>query len=167
MNWKVGCALIPVLMLLWAGVSDSDPVPRRLTDLSEGYRRPAEIPFPADNRYYPAKAQLGRTLFFDPILSGSRARSCASCHNPGLSWGDGLPLALGEDQKALALRAPTLLAVAWMPRLGWDGKFRDIESVAFGPITSTANMNLPEAALIERLSGIAGYVSAFAATFGE
>ena len=167
MNWKVGCAFIPALMLLWVGISDSDPAPLRLIDLREGYRRPVEIPFPADNPYHAAKAQLGRTLFFDPILSGSRARSCGSCHNPGLSWGDGLPQALGEGQKALALRAPTLLAVAWMPRLGWDGKFRDIESVAFGPITSAANMNLPEAALIERLSAIPGYVNAFASAFGE
>jgi len=167
MNWKPSCALIPVLMLLWAGVSGSDPAPLRLTDLREGYRRPAEIPFPADNPYHTAKAELGRTLFFDPILSGSRSRSCGSCHNPGLSWSDGLAQALGEGQKALALRSPTLLAVAWMPRLGWDGKFRDIESVAFGPITSAANMNLPEAALIERLSAIPGYVNAFASAFGE
>ena len=167
MNWKIGCALIPVLMLFWVGVSDSDPAALRLIDLREGYRRPAEIPFPADNPYHAAKAQLGQTLFFDPILSGSRSRSCGTCHNPGLSWGDGLPQAIGEGQKALALRAPTLLAVAWMPRLGWDGKFSDIESVAFGPITSAANMNLSEAALIERLSAIPGYVNAFASAFGE
>jgi cytochrome c peroxidase len=167
MNWKIGCALIPVLMLFWVGVSDSDPAALRLIDLREGYRRPAEIPFPADNPYHAAKAQLGQTLFFDPILSGSRSRSCGTCHNPGLSWGDGLPQAIGEGQKALALRAPTLLAVAWMPRLGWDGKFSDIESVAFGPITSAANMNLSEAALIERLSAIPGYVNAFGAAFGE
>ena len=86
-------------------------------------------------------------LFFDPILSGSGTRSCGTCHNPTLAWGDGAARAVGEGQKKLALRSPTLLDVAWIPRLGWDGKFRDLESVAFGPITSRANMNLPEAAL--------------------
>ena len=59
----------------------------------EKFRRPAEIPFPASNPYSEAKSKLGRTLFFDPILSGSKARSCASCHNPGLSWADGQPRA--------------------------------------------------------------------------
>src|SRR6266699_2002032 len=46
------------------------------------YHRPEAIPFPPDNPYSDAKARLGRTLFFDPIFSGSGVRSCASCHNP-------------------------------------------------------------------------------------
>ena len=131
----------------------------------ESFRRPAEIPFPEANPYTEAKSRLGRTLFFDPILSGSRARSCATCHNPGLSWSDGQPKAIGEKQ--LPLRSPSLLNVAWTPKLGWDGHFRDLEAVAFGPITSPANMNLPEKALIERLSAIPGYVDAFDAAFGK
>jgi cytochrome c peroxidase len=134
--------------------------------LREAYRRPAAIPYPDDNPYTKSKAELGRALFFDPILSKDSARSCASCHNPRLSWGDGLALAIGDKQAALPLRSPTLLDVAWTPRLGWDGKFRDLEAVAFGPITSPANMNMPAAALVARLSGMPGYVKAFAAAFG-
>ncbi len=133
----------------------------------QSYHRPANIPFPKSDPYSPAKAKLGRMLFFDPILSGAKVRSCASCHNPGLSWADGQPLAVGEDQKPLPLRTPTLLNVAWTPRLGWDGHFRDLESVAIGPITANDNMNLSEAAMTERLTAIPGYVSAFHAAFGE
>jgi cytochrome c peroxidase len=106
-------------------------------------------------------------MFFDPLLSGSSVRSCATCHNPGLSWGDGLPRALAEGQKPLALRSPTLLNVAWIPKLGWDGHFRDLESVAMGPITGASNMNLPEKDLLARLNAIPGYVDAFHAAFGE
>jgi cytochrome c peroxidase len=106
-------------------------------------------------------------LFFDPVLSGSRARSCASCHNPGLSWGDGLARSIGDGQQAMGLRAPTLLDIAWVPRLGWDGKFRNLESVAFAPITSAANMNLPEKVLLERLEAIPGYVRSFVEAFDE
>src|ERR1700712_5585047 len=56
------------------------------------YRRPQEpaAPHPEQNPFSPAKAELGRMLFFDPLLSNSGSRSCASCHNPSLSWGDGL-----------------------------------------------------------------------------
>src|SRR6202035_1849404 len=93
--------------------------------------------------------------------------SGASCHNPGLSWGDGRPHARGEGTGPMALRSPTLLNVAWMPRLGWDGKFRDLESVAFAPITSAANMNLSEAALIARLAAEPSFVAAFAGAFPE
>lgn len=131
------------------------------------YRRPAEIPFPAANPYSDAKHRLGQMLFFDPILSGSKSHACASCHNPGLSWADGRMRAIGEKQEALPLRSPTLLNVAWTPKLGWDGHFRNLESVAVGPLTAPGNMNLPEAAMIQRLSAVPAYTEAFDAAFGE
>jgi cytochrome c peroxidase len=155
-------------LLLWTGVAslaegakDHDPPAQR-----ESYRRPTAIPYPDANPYSAAKAELGRMLFFDPILSGSRTRSCASCHNPGLSWGDGRAVALGDGSAPMALRSPTLLGVAWLPRLGWDGKFRDVEAVTFAAISGPANMNLAEAEAIERLAAIPGYVHAFAEVFG-
>jgi cytochrome c peroxidase len=132
----------------------------------EQYLRPSEIPFPDSNPYSDEKFKLGRSLFFDPLLSGSEIRSCASCHVPGLSWADGRPRAIGEKQQPLSLRTPTLLNVAWTPKLGWDGHFRDLEGVAFGPITAAENMNLSEHDLIERLAAISGYVEAFGAAFG-
>jgi cytochrome c peroxidase len=170
MNWKTAGGLVLLLLLLlltWAGASFSDNPSLGRDYLRERYRRPVAIPFPADNPFSAAKLELGRTLFFDPILSGPGSHSCGSCHQPTLAWGDGRPRAVGVAQAPLALRSPTLLAVAWMPLLGWDGKFRDLESVAFTPITAAANMNLPEDALIERLSSIPGYLDAFTAAFGE
>jgi cytochrome c peroxidase len=165
--WKTGGIVALGLLLLWTGMSISRNAPPFQTERRDAFRRPAEIPHPESNPHSVAKAALGRTLFFDPVLSGSQTRSCATCHNPALSWGDGLPRAIGEKQAVLPLRSPTLIAVAWMPRLGWDGKFRDIEAVTFGPITSKTNMNLPEPELLARLSAIPGYVRAFNAAFGE
>jgi cytochrome c peroxidase len=54
-----------------------------------------------------------------------------------------------------------------VPRPGWDGHFRNLEAVAFGPITAPGIMNLPEKELINRLAEIPGYVSAFHAAFGD
>jgi len=52
--------------------------------------------------------------------------------------------------------------------LGWDGKFKDLESVAFGPITNPANMGgLSEAELIARLSAVPAYLDAFTDAFGD
>jgi cytochrome c peroxidase len=131
------------------------------------YHRPKEIPFPKDDPYSAAKLTLGRLLFWDPLLSGSRTVSCASCHNPALSWGDGLPRAVGEKDDKLALRTPTLLNVAWIPELGWTGHFLSLEAVTFGPITGAKNMNLSKKELLKRLSAIPGYDSAFQMAFGE
>ena len=61
------------------------------------YVRPTEIPFPADNPYAPAKAELGKTLFFDPRLSRSGVQACVSCHNPSFGWEDGHKTAVGES----------------------------------------------------------------------
>ena len=166
MNWSVGRALVVLLLPLWAAGSVAHVVLPDSGGAREDYRRPTGIPYPDANPFSEAKAELGRMLLFDPILSGSRSRSCATCHNPSLSWGDGLARAVGEGQVAMAVRAPTLLNVAWTPRLGWDGKFRDLESVAFTPITSAVGMNLSEPIAIERLASIPGYVRSFASAFG-
>lgn len=131
------------------------------------YKHPSRIPFPDSNPYTPAKAQLGRILFFDPILSGSRKISCSSCHNPSKSWADGLQHAVGEVPTGLKIRTPTLIDIAFVDVLGWDGKFPDLESVAFGPLMSPRNMNITERELLRRLRSAPRYVAAFTAAFGN
>lgn len=165
--WTCGGLACVLALILCAGTSFSNDAPVDRATWQEKYRRPAEIPFPEGNPYSEAKFKLGRMLFFDPIMSGSETRACASCHNPGLSWGDGLPRAIGEKQATLPLRSPTLLNVAWSAQLGWDGHFRNLEAVAFGPLLAPNNMNTSEQSLIARLSAIPGYVEAFHAAFKD
>ncbi len=60
----------------------------------------AQVPPPltdADFRPVNAiEAALGQLLFYDPILSGNREVSCATCHHPALGTGDGLSLGIGD-----------------------------------------------------------------------
>jgi cytochrome c peroxidase len=42
------------------------------------------------------EARLGQLLFYDPILSGNRTVSCATCHHPRFATSDGLSLGLGD-----------------------------------------------------------------------
>lgn len=132
----------------------------------DDFRRPKNIPFPDDNPYGAAKATLGRALFFDPALSGTGTRSCASCHQPGLSWGDGLAHAVGSGGR-MALRSPTLLNLAWIDAFGWDGKFDSIEAVAFSAILGHGNMDQTEPRLLARLAAIPGYARAFERAFAD
>ena len=48
-----------------------------------------------------AEVALGQLLFYDPILSGNRNISCATCHHPRFATGDGVSLGLGEGGKGL------------------------------------------------------------------
>ena len=141
--WAV-CGLVLLLAGHPCRAGDTKAGDTPAADIRAEYRRPADIPFPDDNPYSAAKATLGRALFFDPMLSGSGSHSCATCHIPRLSWGDGLARAVGWGGQALPLRSPTLLNVAWLSILGWDGKFEDLESVAFAPLLAPSNMHQTE-----------------------
>jgi cytochrome c peroxidase len=50
--------------------------------------------------------------------------------------------------------------------LGWDGKFQDLESVAFTPLLAPANMHQTEPELVGTLNSVPDYVSGFQAAFG-
>jgi cytochrome c peroxidase len=167
MGWKSGGIIVLALSFLGGAIVLAADTDRNVKSWLKQYTRPADIPFPDENPYSQAKFDLGRALFFDPSFSRSKTHSCASCHQPRLAWGDGLAKAQGEGAAPLALRTPTLLNVAWTAPLGWDGKYRSLESVAFGPITAPGNMNMTEADLVARLSGRPDYVKAFADAFAD
>ncbi|WP_163849974.1 cytochrome-c peroxidase [Pseudooceanicola aestuarii] len=58
-------------------------------------------PAPAFADPDPARVALGQLLFYDPILSGNRNTSCATCHHPRFGTSDGVSLALGEGGRGL------------------------------------------------------------------
>jgi cytochrome c peroxidase len=58
-------------------------------------------PPPAFRDRDPARVALGQLLFYDPILSGNREVSCATCHHPRLGTADALSLSLGDGAKGL------------------------------------------------------------------
>ncbi|HEV2149864.1 MAG TPA: cytochrome c peroxidase [Longimicrobiaceae bacterium] len=144
-----------------AGDPDRASYPR----YAELYTRPDSTPFPAENPYTEARAHLGKVLFFDPRLSDSNILSCGSCHNPGFSWGDGLPRGVGHGMKTLDRRTPTILNAAWAEALFWDGRASTLEEQALGPITSSAEMNMDEKRLVEKLRAIRGYQPLFEAAY--
>jgi cytochrome c peroxidase len=140
---------------------DGFNAPKNLAGLQGLYRRPAAIPFTADNPYTLEAALLGRTLFFDARLSGSGSLSCASCHNPSFGWEDGLKLGHGEGLKELARHVPTILNSAWQRSFFWDGRSPTLEAQAAGPISNPKEMDLDMAKLTATFSAIPGYKTMF------
>ena len=137
----------------------------QLHELIEQYQRPSEIPFPEDNAYSDAKADLGRMLFFDPRLSVSNLISCATCHNPSFAWEDAQPLGSGNKMGRLGRHTPTILNLAWSEVFFWDGRADSLEEQALGPIAASAEMAQPIDELVVELNGIEGYRTAFAVAF--
>ncbi|MBD8904984.1 tryptophan tryptophylquinone biosynthesis enzyme MauG, partial [Methylobacterium bullatum] len=60
------------------------------------FARPSALAVPDGIPDTEAQVELGRTLFFDPVLSRSRSISCATCHEPSRHWGDGRMRGIGE-----------------------------------------------------------------------
>jgi cytochrome c peroxidase len=150
-----------------ASVAEGAPEPFDWSGRLAGYQRPARIPFPSDNGWSEARETLGRTLYFDPRLSQSATVSCATCHNPALSWGDGLPRAVGHAMKTLRRRSPTVLNLAWGELFFWDGRAESLEEQALGPITSPDEMNLTGDELLARLRAVGEYRSLFEAAYPD
>ncbi len=137
----------------------------RLQAMKNRYRRPTEIPFPSDNPYSKAKAELGKMLFFDPRLSGSNLISCASCHNPSFAWEDAQAKGAGNGMKRLGRHTPTILNLAWGELFFWDGRAESLEEQALGPIQADVEMAQPLDTLIEELRAIDGYGPLFDRAF--
>ena len=168
--WIAPIVVVAVALIrigLSGAIADgATPAQPTLAELKTDFARPKTTPFPSDDPYSKAKAYLGELLFWDPILSGSGTQSCASCHNPALSWTDGLRLGVGTQE--MKTHTPTMLNIAWAPILGWDGRFPSLEAVAFAaPITNPGIMNRKPADLLRALSAIPGYRAAFAAAFSD
>jgi cytochrome c peroxidase len=136
-----------------------------LEGLKVQYRRPDAIPFPKDNPYTILKAALGKRLYFDTRLSAANLLSCASCHSPAYSWGDGQPRGVGHGMQQLGRRSPSIVNAAFGGIFMWDGRFGSLEEQALGPIGAEAEMNLPIDQLMDRLKGIPEYRPLFEAAF--
>ena len=124
-----------------------------------------KIPFNPENGFTKEKNALGEMLFFDPILSGSKRTSCATCHSPSLGFGDGLAKGIGDNGKPRPRKSQTLLNIAWDDLFNWDGKTEFLEKQAPALIENPGLMNLPIDQAIKRLNAIPGYKSMFKAAF--
>ena len=84
-------------------------------------------------RVDPALADLGRNLFFDPIMALRRDNSCAGCHAPQFGFADSQSIAIGIRNNHIVghfrtgprnqRRSPTLLNSAFFPALMWNARF--------------------------------------------
>ena len=166
MRWKVCAFLVSMLALLGTLFFVAADAPGRGASRAS-YRRPAEIPYPDDNPYSAAKVELGRKLFFDPILSGARSRSCGTCHNPSRAGAMGCRVRSERGRRRwLCGRRHYWRSPGYRASAG-TANSAILNSVAFGPITSPTNMNSSEATVLERLHAVPDYISAFAAAFGS
>src|SRR5262249_53136248 len=122
---------------------------------------------PRDNPLTDAKVQLGRRLFFDPILSADGTVSCASCHDPGHGFAGRERFAVGIRGQRGTRNVPSLLNRAYGAAFFWDGREATLEAQALRPIESAQEMGASVAGAVTRLRGHKEYPSLFRAEFAD
>ena len=120
---------------------------------------------PHRDGFTPQQIDLGRYLFFDPLLSGDGTLSCASCHRPDKGLADGRPRSIGIHGEDAGRAAPTLWNVAFLQRLFWDARANSLEEQATGPLYSPREMGNEPARLLASLNRNATYRRLFHEAF--
>jgi cytochrome c peroxidase len=116
----------------------------------------------------PELVALGARLFFDPSLSGTGTRSCASCHNPALGFADGMVKAHSIDPNGSAVtrNTPTLINAALQPAQFADERSATLEDQVLQVLRSPAEMSSSVERAAKTIGANASYVASFAGAFG-
>jgi len=154
-----------IIAILFSSISvHNKPVP---------YQFPKLLNFPAmptstENLVTNEGVELGRYLFYDPILSFDSTISCATCHQQKHAFSDS-PKKLSEGfGRALQKRnTPPLFNLAWYQALFWDGRAKSIEAQVSHPIRESKEMNMNWDELIKRISRQAHYRKKFQMAFNS
>ena len=110
--------------------------------------------------------ELGRTLFFDPSLSANNLRACASCHQPGKGFTDGLALSQSfEPGKSLSRNAPTVLNSVLQRKLFHDGRAFTFEDQAGQVMSNPLEMHNDFSQVAVKLKNSPKYLALFKNAF--
>ena len=122
---------------------------------------------PTDNPQTAEGVALGKTLFFDTILSADGTKSCASCHSPQSAFTDNLPTSLGVDGIAGTRNAMPIFNLAWnySERFAWDGKELSLERQAEEPVQNPIELHSNWNIVIQRLQSHPEYPNLFELAF--
>lgn len=120
---------------------------------------------PARDRFTPQAIDLGRYLFFDPVLSGDHSLSCASCHQPELGFSDGRARSVGVSGKPVKRSAPSLWNVAFLKSFFWDARASSLEEQMLGPLYDPDEMGNTPDQLLRDLQSNSTYVALFQQAF--
>src|SRR5690606_11335355 len=110
---------------------------------------PKEAPNP-DNPITDAKIELGRMLYFEKRLSKNQDIACVTCHdleNYGIDVrerdGKRVATSPGHRDQLGERNTPTVYNAALHFVQFWDGRAKDVEEQAKGPVLNPVEMAMP------------------------
>lgn len=121
------------------------------------------MPIPADNPLSEDGIQLGRRLFYDPILAADGARTCSFCHKQQFAFGDAVPVI--DSRRPNSRNTMPLFNLGWRKRFFWDERGASVEVAALDALKN--ELEPDTAALLARIAAHPDYPARFAAAFPD
>lgn len=118
-------------------------------DLPPGF---PEVDLPEDNLPTPLRVELGKRLFFDPILSRDSSISCGSCHFRRLGFADDKVISPGIEGRLGFRNAPILTNLIYRENFFFDGGVPNLELQVVAPVEDENEMDFHLGAVVERLA---------------
>jgi len=140
---------------------------RNMSSVPKTYDELLKIVDNHENPMSREKIALGKELFNDVILSQDKTVSCATCHKLDEGGDDNLPTAIGYLNQANPhhLNSPTVLNAALAKFQFWDGRAKDVEEQAGGPIQAPFEMHMTPKEVEDRLNSDSAYRDKFKDVF--
>lgn len=152
---------------------ETDVKPAALTELQTKaktfFGQLPEVAENPKNPITPEKIALGKTLYFDPILSKNKTQSCNTCHDLATYGVDNKQFSPGDGKGTMGGRnAPTTLNAALHVAQFWDGRAPDVEAQAGGPVLNPVEMGMGnEKEAVARITADPKYKDLFAKAFPD
>jgi len=126
-----------------------------------------EIEHPEGNEYSYERWELGKRLFYDPIMSKDGLISCASCHDPKLAFSDREDVSKGSAGLRGTRNSPSLANVAYHPYYTREGGVPTLEMQILVPIQEHNEFNNNIVLIADTLSKISSYVEMAKAAYDQ
>ncbi|WP_247236861.1 cytochrome-c peroxidase [Telluribacter sp. SYSU D00476] len=158
---------------------------------------PQYVTDPPDNPSTPQKIELGRLLFYDPILSGNKDVACATCHQPEFNYAEFLETSIGvngigsgskrhflspNDIPFVKRNSQSILNTAFngirngeaydptVAPMFWDNRAKSLEEQALLPIMTFEEMRghrFTDETILEEVVGRLRVIPEYRTRFGE
>ncbi len=148
---------ILVLLIFTSCQPDDEVKPLYRPALMEVPKGFPEIDFPEGNEFTKSRWDLGKRLFYDPVLSRDNSLSCASCHSPELAFSDDTAFSIGSEGRLGTRNSPTLANVAYHPYLTREGGVPTLEMQVLVPIQEHNEFDFNIVLITERLRTDSSY----------
>ncbi|MCZ2102721.1 MAG: cytochrome-c peroxidase [Chitinophagales bacterium] len=166
--------LFSVFLLLFACQKDDNPKGdlAHIPYYPESYvlDLPKHFPqmyIPADNPLTKQGIELGRHLFYDPILSADSTMSCGSCHIQALNFTDGKAFSTGIDGIEGRRSSMSLINIGFAQSgMFWDGRAKTLEEQALLPVEDPVELHNTWEHVIAKLKVHPTYPAMFREAFG-